>query len=38
MSQHNKNIKENIERVLSEILSEKHDCKITIKFEKKETK
>lgn len=27
-------LKERIEKVLSEILSDKHECKITIKFEK----
>lgn len=27
-------LKEKIEKLLSEILSDKYDCKITIKFEK----
>lgn len=29
-------LKEKIEKLLSEILSDKYDCKITLKFEKKE--
>lgn len=29
-------IKEKIEKLLSEILSDKHECKITIAFEKRE--
>lgn len=29
-------LKERIERVLSEILSDKHDCKVELRFEKKE--
>ena len=28
-------LKERIERVLSEILSDKHDCKVTLRFEKR---
>lgn len=28
-------LKEKIEQVLSEILSDKHECKVTIKFERK---
>lgn len=31
----NNNLKERIERVLSDILSEKYDCKVTLHFEKK---
>lgn len=27
-------LKERIEKVLSEILSDKHDCKVTLRFEK----
>lgn len=29
-------LKEKIERLLSEILSDKYDCKVTLRFEKKE--
>ena len=29
-------LKERIERVLSEILSDKHDCKIELRFEREE--
>lgn len=29
-------IKQRIEQLLSEILSDKHECKVTIHFEKKE--
>jgi hypothetical protein len=29
-------LKEKIERVLSEILSDKYDCKVTLRFEKRE--
>lgn len=29
-------LKEKIEKLLSEILSDKYDCNITLKFEKKE--
>ena len=29
-------LKERIEKVLSEILSDKHECKVTLKFDKKE--
>ena len=29
-------LKEKIEKLLSEILSDRHECKITLKFEKKE--
>lgn len=28
------NLKEKIEKILSDILSDKHDCKVTLKFEK----
>ena len=31
-------LKEKIEQVLSEILSDKHECKVTLKFEKKPSK
>ena len=31
-------LKERIEQVLSEILSDKYECKVTLKFEKKEKK
>ena len=31
-------LKERIEQVLSEILSEKYECKVTLHFEKKELK
>ena len=30
-------LKEKIEKLLSEILSDKHECKITLKFENEET-
>ncbi len=30
-------LKERIEKLLSEILSDKYECKITLKFEKRET-
>ena len=29
-------LKQRIEKVLSEILSDKYDCKVTLRFEKKE--
>lgn len=29
-------LKTRIEQILSEILSDKHDCKVTLRFEKKE--
>ena len=29
-------LKERIEKVLSEILSDKHECKVTLRFEPKE--
>lgn len=29
------NLKERIETLLSEILSDQHECKVTLKFEKK---
>lgn len=29
-------LKEKIERLLSEILSDKYDCKVVLRFEKKE--
>ena len=29
-------LKTKIEKILSEILSDKHDCKVTLRFEKKE--
>lgn len=31
----NMDLKERIERVLSDILSDKYDCKVTLHFEKK---
>lgn len=31
-------LKEKIERLLSEILSDKYDCKVVLRFEKKEAK
>lgn len=31
-------MKEKIEKLLSEILSDKHDCKVTLHFEPKEEK
>lgn len=30
-------LKTKIERLLSEILSDKHECRVVLKFEKKET-
>ena len=30
-------LKEKIEKVLSEILSDKHECKVTLKFQKQVT-
>ena len=30
-------LKSRIEKILSEILSEKHECKVTLRFEKKES-
>lgn len=29
-------LKTKIEKILSDILSDKHDCKVTLRFEKKE--
>lgn len=29
-------LKTKIEKILSEILSDKHECKVTLRFEKKE--
>ena len=29
-------LKSRIEKILSEILSDKHECKVTLRFEKKE--
>lgn len=29
-------LKEKIEKILSEILSDRYDCKVTLRFEKKE--
>lgn len=29
------NLKQKIENLLSEILSDKHECKVTLRFEKK---
>lgn len=34
---HPQDLKGRIEKILSEILSDKHECKVTIKFERKET-
>lgn len=31
-------LKERIERILSDILSDKHECRVTLKFEKGEDK
>lgn len=31
-------MKEKIEKLLSEILSDKHECKVTLRFERKEKK
>lgn len=32
----NQDLKSRIEKILSEILSDKHECKVTLKFEKQE--
>lgn len=32
-----KELKTRIEKILSEILSDKHECRVTLKFEKRET-
>lgn len=31
-------LKQRIEKLLSEILSDRHECKVTLRFEKKEQK
>lgn len=36
-TKHPADLKQRIEKVLSEILSDKHGCQITIRFERKET-
>lgn len=34
--EYSQDLKERIERILSEILSDKHECRVVLKFERKE--